>query len=85
MFYTLTCFSECAAVNSSLPSLVSYPVTCNLDITCNKLLCCVQSSLTNSTFRVSFQMDPCNRTLHLSVENLHGHIPFSEFTWGITL
>lgn len=66
-----------------MPSLTSYPLTCEFDRNCNKVTCCVESELTNSTFEATMDINPCTKTLHLAVENLEAKIPFSEIAWGM--
>ena len=73
--------TECTRVDS-LPSLHQSPLTCNLDHTCTKVTCCIDSPLINSTFEVMVNVDPCNRMLHLGIENLKAHIPFKDINWG---
>lgn len=74
-------FLECTNVDSLLP-LKSYPLTCNLDHTCTKVSCCVDSPVVNSTFEVLMEVDPCNRMLYLEIENLKTQIPFKDIKWG---
>lgn len=62
--------------------LTSYPLTCSLDSTCNKVSCCVDSGFTNSTFEVVFDLNHCTRMLSLEIEDLKVQIPFSEIQWG---
>lgn len=72
---------DCAAVPDML-TLTSDPLTCNLDNTCNKVSCCVDSVFTNSTFEVVFDLNQCTRMLTLEIENLKVLIPYSEIQWG---
>lgn len=72
---------DCAAVPDML-TITPYPLTCNLDNTCNKVSCCVDSVFTNSTFEVVFDLNQCTRMLTLEIENLKVLIPYSEIQWG---
>lgn len=72
---------DCAAVPDML-TLTFDPLTCNLDNTCNKVSCCVDSVFTNSTFEVVFDLNQCTRMLTLEIENLKVLIPYSEIQWG---
>ncbi|XP_062603466.1 uncharacterized protein LOC134265233, partial [Saccostrea cucullata] len=73
--------NDCLDQNS-LPSLTAYPLTCNLTRTCNQVICCVESDLTNSTFEVSMEIDPCIRMLFLNIEKLQAAILFTDVQWG---
>lgn len=76
------CFvADCAAVPDML-TLTSNPLTCNLDNTCNRVSCCINSAFTNSTFEVVFDLNRCTRMLTIGIENLKAQIPYSEIQWG---
>lgn len=74
-------FLDCTKVNSLLP-LDLYPLTCNLDHTCTKVSCCVDSPVVDSAFEVVMDIDPCNRMLYIEIENLRTQIPFKDIKWG---
>ena len=73
--------TECTRVDSLLP-LHQFPLTCNLDHTCTKVTCCVDSIVINSTFEVVMNVNPCTKMLHLWIENLKAQIPFKDIKWG---
>lgn len=66
-----------------MSALSSFPLFCELDTNCNKVTCCVEAELTNSTFQVNMDIDPCTRTLSLGVGNLQAIIPFTDLSWGM--
>ncbi|XP_062581277.1 uncharacterized protein LOC134243073, partial [Saccostrea cucullata] len=70
----------CTLLNNTM-SLNSHPLTCNLDNSCTRVTCCVDSPVINSTFEVFMDIDPCTRMLFLRIENLKAQIPFKDIKW----
>lgn len=65
----------------SLPSL-SPSVACHLLESCVGLMCCVENEILQRTFKIYFELDPCNSKLSLGIEKAFFNTSLTDFKWG---
>ncbi|KAK3101936.1 hypothetical protein FSP39_007496 [Pinctada imbricata] len=76
--------NDCMSV-TTLPSLSSHPMICNLGTDCDVLTCCIESDFLTQSFETSIKIDNCDQTVELSIEKLSFKIPIQFYTVGCTV
>lgn len=64
------------------PSLAGLPLTCSISSKCTEIHCCLQVKPIGRNFEVYIDLDPCNKTLFVGIEEYRTKVNLLTYIFG---